>query len=289
MTIAYLNDAWVPLEEARISPLDRGFLYGDGIYEVIPVHHGKPVALNGHFQRLEQGLAAIGIQHDYSAEKWRALISELVSKNTAVLESDFLGVYLHVSRGADTKRAHAFPQNVKPTVFAFAFVIPPPPPKQRQQVNMIKVALVEDLRWKRCHIKSTSLLGNVLHFQQGVDAGVTETILYNANREVTEASACNVFVVSNGKVVTPPLDHQILPGITRMSVLKGVRQHTSLVVEERPITLSELYQAEEVWLTSSTKEIAPVSHVGGTLVGKGTAGPVWEQAINALEKVKFDG
>ncbi|MFC3095579.1 D-alanine aminotransferase [Alteromonas sediminis] len=287
MTVAFLNDQWMALEEAKISPLDRGFLYGDGVYEVIPVHKGQPVALNAHVSRLTRGLSDIKLHVNKTSEEWRSLIIDVVTHNQRGDEpADYTAIYLHVSRGADTKRHHAFPQGITPTVFAFSFDIPPPPPKQRENVNCLQVGLSEDKRWKRCHIKSTSLLGNVLHYQAAAEQGLAETILYNEHRQVTEASSCNVFAVIAGIVVTPPLDLQLLPGITRLCVIQALKS-AHIPVEERVLTVEELLRSDEVWLTSSTKEIAPVSQVDGHLIGDGRAGEYWERAINALDNVKF--
>jgi len=274
MTIAFLNGDFLPLEEARISPLDRGFLFGDGIYEVVPSYAGKLVGFKPHIDRMQLGMELIGINFDWDQGKWLAMCEQLIEKNGA----GNLGIYLHVSRGADTKRFHAYPDNVEPTIFAYAFEIAPPPVADRQQVKGYSVATTEDLRWQRCHIKSTALLGNVMHFQHGHAAGANETLLYNANKELTEASACNAYIVKDGVVITPPLDNQILPGITRLILLDVLRKDGSIKVEERIVTMDEVAKADEVWITSSSKEIAPVTEVDGKPVGNGKVGPVWEAA-----------
>jgi D-alanine transaminase len=287
MTTAFLNNEWVPLAEAKISALDRGFLFGDGIYEVIPVHHQKPVALNAHLTRLNSGLDEIGIVTGKDDHQWTSIIHDLIAKN-ANQDMPYQGLYLHVSRGADVRRHHSFPKNIAPTIFAFMFEIPAPPAHHMAEITPLKVGLSEDLRWRRCHIKSTSLLGNVLHFQQGNEEGLAETILHNQEGMVTEASACNVFMVKKGRVITPPLDNQLLPGITRQLVLKAIREKTDIPVEERFFTIEELMDADEVWLTSSTKEIAPVNQINGSVIGTGIVGNIWESAIRALNEVKFD-
>jgi len=282
MSIVYLNGSYMPLEEAKISPMDRGFLFGDGIYEVIPSYDGNLVGFGPHIDRMVEGLALIGINFDFSADQWRAVCETLAAKN----DGDNLGVYLHVSRGADTKRFHAYPDNIDATVFAFVFEIPPAPVADKAKVKGYKVATTEDLRWKRCNIKSTALLGNVMHFQQGHAEGNNETILYNSDNEMTEGSACNAYIVKDGVVITPPLDHQILPGITRLMLLDILRKDGSIKVEERAVTMDEVRGADEVWLTSSSKEIAPVIEIDGRPVGQGSVGDVWVKAQTLYSAAK---
>jgi len=279
----YLNGSFMPAAEARISPMDRGFLFGDGIYEVIPSYQGRLVGFTPHIDRMQRGLAEIGIDLSWSHAQWHAMITELLSRNG---NAD-LGVYLHVSRGTDTKRGHAFPSGVSPTVFAFTFAINPPPSGLPGSAKPIQVASADDLRWKRCHIKSTALLGNVLHHQQGVAAGYQETILFNEQAELTEGSSCNAFIVKNGVISTPPLDHQILPGITRLLLLQILRAHSTLTIEERVIHKAEVLSADEVWLTSSSKELMPVVAIDGVPVGTGQVGPYWHQAQKLFAEHKF--
>jgi D-alanine transaminase len=217
MTIAYLNGEFLSLEEARISPMDRGFLFGDGIYEVIPAYGGKMVGFGPHISRMRDGLDAIEIKFDWSDEQWRDLCTALLEKNG----NGNLGIYLHVTRGADSKRHHAYPEGVEPTLFGYAFEIPAPPIPDREHIKPYTCSTGRDMRWDRCNIKSISLLGNVMHFQQGHSKGDAEILLYNEHDELTECGACNAYVVKDGIVSTPPLDHQILPGITR----RGTRDH----------------------------------------------------------------
>jgi D-alanine transaminase len=271
MTTVYLNGEYMPMQNAKISPMDRGFLFGDGIYEVIPSYSGELVGFAPHIDRMQDGLAAIGINLDYSHQQWRQLCDNLIDKN----DGDNLGIYLHVSRGMEEQRFHAYPENVAPTVYAFAFEIPPAPIADKAKAKGYKVSTTEDMRWRRCNIKSTALLGNVMHFQQGHAAGNNETILYNSKGELTEASACNVYIVKNGVVITPPLDNQLLPGITRYILLDVLAKDGSIKVEQRIVTLAELRDADEVWVTSSSKEIAPVIAVDGVPVANGEIGDVW--------------
>ncbi|MCG8428206.1 MAG: aminotransferase class IV [Chromatiales bacterium] len=284
MSTAYLNGEYLPLSEARVSPLDRGFLFGDGIYEVIPSYNGRMVGFTPHIERMQRGLATVGINLDWSVEQWRELCTSLMKMN----DMGNLGLYLHVTRGQDTTRFHAYPEGVSPTVFAFVIDIPPEQTVDRNLVKTLKVSSARDQRWQHCDIKSTALLGNVMHFQQGYAAGNNETILYNERDELTEGSACNVYVIKDGVVNTPPLDHQILPGITRLILLDILRKDGSIPVQERVIPMSEVLAADEIWLTSSSKEIAPVIMIDGKPVGSGEPGPVWEAAQKLYSANKFN-
>lgn len=284
MDTAYLNGTYLPLAEARISPLDRGFLFGDGIYEVIPCHEGRPVGFGPHLERMQNGLDAIEIDYRVDREEWRAIAERLIELNGG----GNLALYLHVSRGADSRRDHAYPAGIAPTVFAFASEIPPAPVADKRKAKPFTVITAEDLRWQRCNIKSTSLLGNVLHYQRGKAGGHDETILYNPRGELTEAAACNVYVVKNGVVATPPLDEQKLPGVTRRILLDILRRDGSIPVEERVVTLEELRTADEVWLTSSSKEIVPVIAVDDVPVANGEIGDVWLAAQTLYSAHKFD-
>lgn len=285
MTIAFLNGDFMPLEEARISPLDRGFLFGDGIYEVIPSYAGKMVGFTQHMARFSTGLAAIEIDYKIDNAEWHNLVQRLIDDNRDSL-GDNIGVYLHISRGADSRRFHAYPQGVMPTVFGFAFALSEPVKADRHAHAGASVSLAEDLRWERCHIKSTALLGNVMHFQQSVKEGNVETLLYNHQGEITEASSSNVFIVKDGQAVTPPLDNQLLPGITRMLVLQCLKL-AGINVAERVITVAELLSADEVWITSSGKEILPITKVGDNQIKDGKVGEVWEKVFALYSERKF--
>lgn len=284
MSTVYLNGVFMPMAEARISPMDRGFLFGDGIYEVIPSYGGKLVGFGPHMQRMQDGLDALEIDLSIDRDQWREIAGELSAHNGG----GNLGIYFHVSRGADSRRDHAYPEGIAPTIFGFAFEIPAAPAADKSGARCFKVSTAEDLRWKRCHIKSTALLGNVMHYQQGHSRGHSETILYNATGEVTEAAACNVFVVNDGVVATPELDHQKLPGITRLMLLDILRRDGSIAVEERVVSLKELRTADEVWLTSSSKEVAPVIEIDGRPVGDGEVGDTWLAAQTLFARHRYD-
>ncbi len=284
MSTAYLQGEFLPLEDARISPMDRGFLFGDGIYEVIPSYGGRMVGFGPHIDRMRDGLAAIDIKLEWDEGRWRELCEKLMAENG----NGDLGLYLHVSRGADTSRFHANPEGIEPTVFAFTFDIPPAPVADRSTASTYMVTTAQDLRWKRCNIKSTALLGNVMHFNQGYQGGNNETVLYNEAGEITEASACNVFIVKDGTVTTPDTDHQILPGITRQLLIEIMEADGSIPVEVRNVSLDELRHADEIWITSSTKEVAPVVMVDGAPVGDGEPGETWERAQSLFSEYKYD-
>ena len=284
MSIVYLNGAYMPMAEARVSPMDRGFLFGDGIYEVLPSYDGRIVGFSLHIQRMVNGLRAIEIPLDWSEGQWLTVCDTLIDKNG----SGNLGLYLHVSRGADVRRFHAYPENITPTVFAFTYVIPAAPVADKHRVQPYRAVTGRDLRWDRCHIKSTALLGNVMHFQQGFQQGVDEILLFNVRGELTEASACNAYIVKNGEVVTPLLDSQKLPGITRHILLDLLRKDGSVAVRERPVLMEEVLDADEVWLTSSSKEVVPVIEIDGKPVGNGEVGDVWLAAQRIYSAGKFD-
>jgi len=284
MSKVYLNGKFVDQDAALISPMDRGFLFGDGIYEVIPCYASKPVGLGLHLARMNKGLAEISLNYFAKQDEWAAIISELISQ----IDSEAASVYIHISRGTDSKRHHAYPNNITPTIFAYAFQIPPSQAVDRNKAKTYVVATGPDKRWQRCHIKSTSLLGNVMHFQQGQDAGKDEIILYNDKELLTEAAACNVFVIKDDCILTPKLDHQLLPGITRNIALEAMRREGGFDVREQDIPLQILEVADEVWITSSSKEIGPVVKVNDRTLGDGKPGPIWEKAQRAYNKYKFD-
>ena len=284
MNTVYLNGDYLPISEAHISPLDRGFLFGDGIYEVVPSYDGQLVGFGPHMVRMQNGLDAIEIEFRLDLEQWREVAAQLIARNGG----GNLALYFHVSRGADTKRDHAYPAGITPTVFAFASRIPPEPVPDKSKATAYTVVTAEDLRWQRCNIKSTSLLGNVMHYQRGQAGGHDETVLYNHQHELTEAAACNVYVIKDGIVATPLLDEQKLPGVTRYILLEILRRDGGIAVEERIVTLNELRCADEVWLSSSSKDIIPVVSVDDRPVADGKIGDVWLAAQTLYTAHKFD-
>ena len=283
MTQAYLNGAFTALEDAHISPMDRGFLFGDGVYEVIPCYDGQLVAMPYHLERLAHSLRGIALTSPHSDDALTCILTELVDRNGG----GDLGVYLQITRGAAPKRQHAFPEHIEPTVFAYTFAITPPSDGSPETAKCFSAVTRTDQRWDRCHIKSTALLGNVLHMMEAIDAGAEEVLLFNSDDELTEAAACNVFVVRNGTVLTPALDHQILPGVTRRQCLELLEAHTDWPVEIRPVLRQEVAEAEEIWLSSSTKELAPIVKLDGKAVGDGKPGRMWAVAQKLFNEYRF--
>jgi D-alanine transaminase len=271
MPVVYLNGAFLPLEEARISVLDRGFLFGDGIYEVIPVYGGRLFRLPHHLKRLHNSLAGVRITNPLSDAQWAAMLTELVQMN----EGSDQAIYMMVTRGADRKRDHAFPTGVAPTVFAMSSPLPGArDPGKEPGISAITLA---DIRWQLCNIKAITLLPNVLLRQQAIDAGSVEAILIN-NGHAVEGAASNLFIVKNAIVITPPLSNALLPGITRDLILE-LAANNAIPFREADITEAELHNADEVWLTSSMREISPVVTLDEHPVGNGKPGLLWKKMI----------
>ncbi len=273
MPTVYLNGTFLPIEEACVPVTDRGFLFGDGVYEVIPAYGGKLFRLAHHLQRLQNSLNGIRLENPLSDRAWKSLLSELLERNRDPADAvNDQSVYLQVTRGSAAKRDHSFPENITPTVFASSNPVPEADPAIAQQ-GVAAISL-DDIRWQYCDIKAVTLLPNVLLRQQAVDRNAVEAILIRDGL-VIEGAASNVFVVSEGNIQTPPKSTQMLPGITRDLVLELAAQHTMpyLVTD---ITEKQLRQADEIWLTSSTREIMPVTRLDGQAVGSGKPGPLWK-------------
>jgi D-alanine transaminase len=272
---AWLNGDFLPLAEARISPLDRGFLFADGIYEVVPVYDGQPFQLEAHLDRLEYSLGEIRIDNPLSRDAWRGMIRELVARNGAGDQT----VYFQVTRGADDKRDHGFPEvPLTPTCFAMSSALPRPPEHFAREGA--RASLVEDIRWKRCDIKATTLLPNALAKQAAREAGADEALLHR-DGQLIEGSSMTLFLVEKGELYTPPKSSSILPGITRDVILR-LASELGIRVHETSLDLDRLAQAEELWFTSSSREIMPVTRVDEQVIGDGRPGPVWKQLQQAL-------
>lgn len=278
MTV-FLNGQFLPITEAKVSVLDRGFIFGDGVYEVIPVYSRHIFRLNEHLQRLSRSLESIQLSNPYSSQEWETIIRELVAHNTP--EDQYL--YLHITRGV-AKRDHAFPNPpVPPTVFLMSNPLNTPPDLLLQ--TGISAITAPDNRWLRCDIKAISLLPNVLLRQLAIDAGCAETIMIRDNEFMTEGSASNIFVVKDDVLLTPPKDNLMLPGITYDVVLE-LAAANNIPHQVRKVLLSELLDADEVLLTSSTKEVLAITLLDGKPVGTGKPGPMFSKLYGLYQKFK---
>jgi len=271
-TIVYLDGLFLPLEQAFVPVLDRGFIFGDGVYEVIPAYGGRLFRLGEHLQRLDDSLAGIRLANPMSDREWGEVLDALVTKNGGGEQS----IYLQITRGV-APRDHAFPANTRPTVFANS--TPLKPVAAELLASGVAAITIEDIRWKHCHIKAIALLPNVLLRQQAIDAGAQEAILIRDGL-VTEGAASNIFMVKDGVINTPPKGALLLPGITRDLALELAAAH-GLPHRECDFSRNELLRADEAWLSSSTKELLPITRIDGQAIGSGTPGPVW-QHINQL-------
>jgi D-alanine transaminase len=275
--IVHLNGALVRIGDARISVLDRGFIYGDGAYEVVPVYARKPFRMPHHLNRLQRTLDAIRLANPHDDPTWERLIGEVIERAPFHDQA----VYLQVTRGV-ARRDHTFPAGVAPTVFMMSNPLPLP---SREQVERgVAVVTADDNRWRRCDLKTTSLLGNVLMRQLAADAGAAETVMFR-DGWLTEASASNVMIVKDGRIVAPPKDNQILPGITCDAAIEFARD-AGLDVEIRPVSKAEALGADEMWLSSSTKEVIAVTRVDGQPFAGGVPGPVFRKMWSAFQARK---
>jgi len=271
----YLDGAYLPLADARVSPLDRGFLFADGVYEVIPVNRGRPFRLRAHLRRLDDSLRGIRMANPHTDAEWLGIVSRLVAEAAA----PELLVYLQVTRGAEFGRNHLFPKDAAPTVFAFAS--PYPQPSGELLERGLSAVTLEDIRWDRCDIKSVALLGNVLLRQEAADRGADEALLTRGGL-LLEGSSSTVFLCVGGRLVTPPNSHQILPGTTRDAVLEladGWLPSEVCALEAR-----ELHSADEVWIASAGRGVLPVTRVDGAPVGDGRPGPLWKEMYSRLQR-----
>lgn len=263
----YLNGAYTRLADAKVSVLDRGFIFGDGIYEVVPIYNGRAFRMAEHLARLARSLAAVRIAAPLSVAQWEALVAELVARSAAKT----CLIYIQVTRGV-ARRDHAFPvQAPEPTVFSMATPFTPPDARQREQG--LSAISIEDERWLHCDIKSVSLLGNVLAKQQAVDAGVFEAIQFRDD-QLTEGSSTNVWLVKNGVLLAPPRSNLILEGV-RYSFMLTLAQELGIEVDVRPITRQQVAEACELMITSASKEIVPIVRLDDRPVGSGKPGPVY--------------
>jgi len=274
--IVYLNGQFLPLEDAKIPVLDRGFIYGDGVYELVPVYDRRPFRMAQHLQRLQHSLTGIRLPNPHSDTEWAAIIDGLIARQSF----DDQGVYFQVTRGV-AKRDHTFPQGVPPTVFMMSN--PLATPSAEQVERGVAVVTAEDNRWRRCDLKTISLVGNVLMRQFAADAGAIETVMFR-DGWLTEASASNVLLVIGGRIVAPPKDNLILPGITYGAAEEFARE-AGLPFDLRPVPRAEALAAGEMWLSSSTKEVLAVTTVDGRPFAGGAPGPMF-RTMHALFQQK---
>ena len=275
--IVYLNGEFMPLEDAKIPVLDRGFIFGDGVYEVIPVYSRHPFRLAEHLVRFERSHQAIRIPNPLTDAEWTRLVQDLVARNAGEDQS----IYLQVTRGV-AKRDHAFPKNVKPTVFGMSNPLSTP---ARDTVdNGIHAITTIDYRWLKCDVKSTSLLANCLLRQVAADADALEVVMFR-DGFLTEGSSSNVFVVKNGVILATPKNNLVLPGITYDVVVELARAN-SLPIDVRPISEAEVCSADEIWVTSSTKEVLAVTTLNETAVGTGKPGAVFRRMHQLYQDYK---
>lgn len=267
MSNVYLNGECVPIENAVVSVMDRGFLFGDGVYEVIPVYSRKPFRLDQHLKRLQASLDGISLANPKTNAEWTQVVLRMIEQADYADQS----LYLQITRGADSKRNHAFPAVVRPTVFMMSEALITPSAEQRE--TGVAAVTAADIRWLRCDLKTTALLANCLLRQLAVNAGCVETLLLR-DGFLSEGAASNIFVVKHGVLLAPIKNHLMLPGITYDVVLELAAQH-GLPVEVRDVHEEEVRSADELWLTSSTKEVLPIVRLDDKPVGKGTPGPVF--------------
>ncbi len=274
---AFLNGEYLPLSECRISPLDRGFIFGDGIYELLPVYKSKAFLLRQHLARLERSLREIRIQNPYTWQEWESLVHSLIEKSS---DTD-LAVYIQVSRGV-APRDHVFPANNSPTVFAMANTMPIVPEQQLQHgINLITV---DDERWQRCDIKVTSLLANILAKQDAAQASAVDAIMIRDGNAL-EGSASNLFIVRQGVVYTHPKDNLILPGVTRDFILQLLDELNIKYIQQE-IPKEWLFDSDEVWITSSTKEVLSVTSIDEKKISDGKPGRLWNKTYALYQQHK---
>lgn len=273
MKIAYLNGKYLPLNEAKISVLDRGFLFGDGIYEFIPCYEDTLFLLTEHLERLKLSLKAIQLANPLSDEEWRTLLRELVKRNGGGDQK----VYLQVTRGAASVRNHSFsnPAPSEPTVVAFTSPLSSPDANLLSQGGAI--ITLPDSRWLNCYIKSINLLPNILAHEAASSQSCQEAVFIREGL-VTEGASSNIFIVKEGKIMTPPLTETILGGVTRELVLKLAKKH-GIPAEEKPISSTALQEATEVWITSSTREILPILRINDRVINNSQVGKIWQKMI----------
>jgi len=280
MNDVYLNGEFLAADKAKVSVFDRGFLLGDGVYEVIPVYDGHSFQLDGHLERLQASLDGVRMSNPHSNEQWKSLIKRLVELNGGGNQS----LYLQVTRGV-APRDHVFPEGVTPTAFAMSNPLQAVSKKYKQEG--VAAITLPDIRWQNCNIKAITLLPNSLLKQQAQDAGAVEALLIR-DGYLTEGAASNAYVVLDGTIFTAPKDEKVLPGITREVVI-ALAKKASIPLIEEAVSEAQLLQADEVWMSSSTKEVLAITRLDGEKVGTGAPGPVWQKIDALYQDYKKDG
>jgi D-alanine transaminase len=276
----FLNGELTPLSEAKISVLDRGFIFGDGIYEVVPIYAGKPFRMDNHLDRLARSLKKLRIESPYTREEWVDLVETLLQTVLQTSAAQTCMVYLHITRGV-AKRDHAFPlPAVKPTVFAMVAPMSRPTVAAREQG--LTAVSIDDVRWLLCDIKSISLLGNVLAKQAAVDAQVDEVVQFR-NDFLTEGASCNIWVVKQGTLYAPPNDNLILEGI-RYGLLQELCQQEGIPFVVGPVSRQAVSSADELMMSSATREVLPIVQLDGKPVGLGQPGPIYQKLRRAYDE-----
>jgi D-alanine transaminase len=278
----YLNDAYTPLNEAKVSVLDRGFIFGDGVYEVLPAYAGRVFRFEQHMARLERSLSEMRIANPLSRDAWLQIATQLVAglASNAKATENYL-VYFQITRGV-ALRDHAMPQDITPTVFGMCTVMSPPTATARAQG--VACVTADDFRWQKAHIKSTSLLGSVFARQINVDAGAVETVMFRGEY-LSEAASSNVWVVKDSTVVGPPKNNLVLEGI-RYGLIEELCQAKGIGFKLQRISREDVLTCDELLLSSATKEVLPVTLLDGQAVGNGQPGPIYQQLYAAYQDAK---
>ena len=276
--MVYLNGNFIEKDKAFVSVMDRGFLFGDGVYEVFPAYNRKIIGLDSHLNRLQDGLDAISIKNPHTNNEWKDLINKIISFDP---NNQNQAIYLQISRGSDENRKHTYGE-LKPTVYIQSSAINPR--EKSTLLNGLSAITREDIRWLKSNTKATSLLANTLYAQEAKNNDAEETILYR-DGIVTEASSSNVFIVKSNCIYTHPKGPNILPGITREKVIECAKIN-NITVNESSFTKEQLMDADEVWISSSTREIIPITIIDGIQISDGFAGPIWSEVYDQYQSLK---
>jgi len=276
--LVYLNGNFIEKDKAFVSVMDRGFLFGDGVYEVFPAYNRKIIGLDSHLNRLQDGLDAISIKNPHTKNEWKDLINKIISFDS---NNQNQAIYLQISRGSDENRKHTYGE-LKPTVYIQSSAINPR--EKSTLLNGLSAITREDIRWLKSNTKATSLLANTLYAQEAKNNDAEETILYR-DGIVTEASSSNVFIVKSNCIYTHPKGPNILPGITREKVIECAKIN-NITVNESSFTKEQLMDADEVWISSSTREIIPITIIDGIQISDGFAGPIWSEVYDQYQSLK---